>query len=103
MARLNAIDPDSASGAAKELLDAVKAKLGRVPNMMKIMATSPAVLQSYLQFTGAMAGGILDGKLREQIALLVAEANECDYCISAHSVLGKLAGLSEAEVVSARR
>lgn len=103
MQRINAIDPAVATGKAKDLLDAVKAKLGLVPNMMRTMAQSPAVLESYLNFSGALASGTLSAGLREQIALTVAEANGCEYCLSAHTAIGKLAGLDEGELISSRR
>ncbi len=93
MPRLNAVDPARATGKAKDFLDAVKAKLGLTPNMMRTMAGSPAVLEGYLSFGTALGGGSLPPGLREQIALAVAEANRCDYCLSAHTALGRLAGL----------
>lgn len=102
MSRLQAIQPESAKGKAKELLDAVQAKLKITPNMTKVMANSPAVLQGYLQFSGALAGGALDAKLREEIALAVGEQNACQYCVSAHTAIGKLTGLTEAEIEAAR-
>src|SRR5262245_59118584 len=102
MARLRFIEPASAQGKAKELLDAVQAKLKITPNMTKVMANSPAVLESYLAFNGALAGGALDAKLREQIALTVAQANSCDYCLSAHTAIGKMVGLSVPEIVGSR-
>lgn len=103
MARLQTIDPATSTGKAKELLDAVKAKLGLVPNMTKVMANSPAVLGGYLQFSGALAGGTLDPKLREQIALITAQENSCEYCLSAHSMLGKMAGLSDQQLIDSRK
>ena len=102
MPRLNAIQPDHATGKAKELLDGVYAKLKITPNMMKVMANSPAVLQGYLSFSGALAGGALDAKLREEIALAVGEQNACQYCVSAHTAIGKMTGLTDAEIESAR-
>ncbi len=59
MTRITAIEPAKATGKAKELLDAVKNKVGRVPNMMRTMAHSPAVLEAYLNFSAALAGGQL--------------------------------------------
>jgi uncharacterized peroxidase-related enzyme len=103
MPRINPVDPNTATGKQKELLDGVKAKLGRVPNLMKTIATSPAVLEAYLNFSGSLADGLLDAKLREQIALTVAEANACEYCLSAHTAIGKMVGLDESEIVSGRR
>ena len=70
MTRINAIDHETAEGPSKELLDAVKAKLGFAPNMMKTMAQSPSVLEAYLNFSGIL-GTTLDAKLRERIALVV--------------------------------
>jgi uncharacterized peroxidase-related enzyme len=103
MSRLQTIDPSAATGKAKELLDAVKGKLGIVPNMTKVMATSPAVLESYLGFSGALAGGLLDAKTREELALLTAQENGCDYCLSAHTAIGKMVGLTAEEIIASRR
>src|SRR5271170_8141611 len=102
MARLNPVQSDHATGKAKELLDAVQAKLKITPNMTRVMANSPAVLQGYLSFSGALAGGVLDPKLRELIALEVGEQNSCQYCVSAHTAIGKMTGLSDAEIDAAR-
>lgn len=103
MSRLQTIDPSTATGKAKELLDAVKGKLGMVPNMTKVMATSPVVLESYLSFSGALAGGLLDSKTREELALLTAQENGCDYCLSAHTAIGKMVGLSNEEIAASRQ
>jgi uncharacterized peroxidase-related enzyme len=102
MSRLHAVDPSTATGKAKELLTAVKSKLGIVPNMARVMASSPVVLESYLGFSGALAGGLLDAKTREQIALLTAQENRCDYCLSAHTAIGKMVGLSHDQIVASR-
>lgn len=96
------VDPARAEGEAFALLAAVKSKLGVVPNMTRHMARSPAVLGAYLGFAGALAGGALDARLREQIALATAEANGCEYCLSAHSLMGKGAGLAPADIAAAR-
>src|SRR5262245_20934023 len=76
MSRLNQLDPEYATGHAKELLGAVKTKLGIVPNMTRAMANSPAALDGYLQLNGALSKGTLSAKLREQIALTVSQAND---------------------------
>ena len=55
MSRLTQIVPDTATGKTKELLDAVKSKLGLVPNMVRAMANSPAALNAYVQFSGVVA------------------------------------------------
>ena len=102
MQRITAVKHVEAVGKTKELLDGVKAKLGFVPNIMATMASSPAVLEGYLAFSGAL-GTSLNAKLREQIALTVAEINGCGYCAAAHTAIGKMSGLDEAEISSARR
>ncbi len=103
MTRLAAINPEQATGKAKELLDGVQAQFGMTPNLMRTMAQSPAVLEAYLNFGGALSGGALSAGLREQIAIAVAEANSCQYCLSAHTAIGKLVGLDDSELVAARR
>jgi uncharacterized peroxidase-related enzyme len=103
MERITPINQQAAQGRAKELLDAVKAKLGIVPNMTRSMAVSPPVLEACVGFIGALGHGVLPARVREQLALDVAEANHCDYCVSAHSALGKRAGLTEQDVLDSRR
>ncbi len=103
MSRIPQINPESATGQAKALLDAVKSKLGLVPNMTRAMANSPAVLDGYLALSGALSKGHLSAKLREQIALTVGEVNGCDYCLAAHSTIGKMVGLTAEQIMDSRR
>jgi uncharacterized peroxidase-related enzyme len=103
MEQIKAINPEQATGKSKELLDGVQKKLGMTPNMMRTMAQSPAVLEGYLNFSGALGAGSLTAKLREQIALIVAETNGCEYCLSAHSAVGRILGLSQEEISDSRR
>ena len=102
MPRITAIDPANATGKTKELLDAVKSTLGLVPNSIRAMAQSPAVLEAYLNFSGALADGKLNAKLREQLALVTAETNRCSYCASAHTAVAKMIGLPDDAILSAR-
>jgi uncharacterized peroxidase-related enzyme len=103
MERITPVNLQAAQGRARELLDAVKAKLGLVPNMTRAMAVSPPVLDAYLGFSGAFRSGVLPARVREQLALDVGEANHCGYCVSAHSALGKRAGLTDQEILDSRR
>lgn len=103
MSRLTTISPESATGKAKELLDTVHAKLGMVPNMMRAMSNAPSVLEGYLQWNGALSRGAISAKVREQIALAVAQANGCDYCLAAHSAIGKMVGLSADQIRDSRQ
>lgn len=102
MSRIEPINYEQSTGKAKELLDAVQAKLGMTPNMMKTMAQSPAVLDAYLKFSDALGHGSLNAKIREQIALLSAETNGCGYCASAHTAIGKMVGLNDDAILQAR-
>lgn len=88
MARLKALSPDEAKGKTKELFTAIEGKLGMVPNMMRTMGNSSAVLEGYLNLSGALSNGTLGAKTGELIALAVAESNSCDYCLSAHTYIG---------------
>ncbi len=94
---------DAAPAASQPLLEAVKKQLGTVPNLFRLVSTSPAALEGYLGLSGALAKGALPAQTRERIALAVAEINGCDYCLSAHSYLGKnLAKLDDAEIAANR-
>ncbi len=103
MSRINQISPETATGKAKELLDAVKSKLGLVPNLTRALANAPAALEAYLQFSGSLGKGTLSAKNRERIALVVAQENQCDYCLAAHSTIGKMVGLTADEIRDSRK
>ena len=103
MTRIQPVNYEASTGKVRELLDGVKSKLGLTPNMMKTMAQSPAVLEAYLSFSGALANGKLNARLREQIALITAEVNGCGYCASAHTAIGKMVGLGENAIAAARQ
>ncbi len=103
MERIQALNPEAATGRTEELFAAVQAKLGRTPNLMRTLGHSPAALEGYLNLGAALATGSLSPKLREQIALVVAETNGCDYCLAAHSAVGRMVGLSLEEILDSRR
>jgi uncharacterized peroxidase-related enzyme len=95
---------EAAPVAAQPLLNGVKAKLGSVPNLFRLLAVSPAGLEGYLGLSGALGKGLLDARTRERIALAVAEFNGCGYCTSAHAFIGRnMAGLSDTEIAANRR
>jgi uncharacterized peroxidase-related enzyme len=103
MNRITQLDPTTATGKTKQLFDGVQAKLGIVPNLFRVFGNSPAALEGYLNFSGALATGVLSAKVREQIALAVAEMNYCGYCLSAHTYIGGKVGLNESEITAARK
>lgn len=101
MSRIAPIDRSAAAPAAAKTLDQIEKGLGLVPNMMATMAHSPAALNAYAAFSGAIgANGTLGGALHEQIALAVAGENTCDYCASAHTLLGGGQGLEKDELAA---
>jgi uncharacterized peroxidase-related enzyme len=102
MPRIAPINAARADAGVQATLSAVKAKLGMVPNLFSTFAQSPAVLNGYLALSEALGKGVLTATQREIVALAVAQANECAYCLSAHTVLGKGAGLSPEGIRKAR-
>ncbi len=95
---------DDAPEAARPQLEAVKKLLGSVPNVFRMAANSPAALAGYVGLLGALAKGALPAPTHERIAIAVAEANGCDYCLSAHTWLGKnVARLEDADMMANRR
>ena len=76
-ARLRPVDPARADAHTLQLFDAIKARNGKVPNMMRTMAHSPALLEGYLAFSGALEKGVLPEIMRQQIALFVSQENGC--------------------------
>ncbi len=103
MSQFRLIEPQQASPEAREMLTSVQAKLGRLPNLFKAMANAPATLEAYLSLNDALSRGSLSARLREQIALTVAERNGCHYCLAAHTAVGKILGLSDDEIINNRR
>lgn len=103
MNRIAQLDPQAATGPAKALFEGVQGKLGVVPNLFRVLGNAPAALQGYLSFSGALADGQFSPKVREQIALTVAETNQCAYCLSAHSFIGGKLGLTQQELAEARQ
>jgi uncharacterized peroxidase-related enzyme len=95
---------EAAPTASQPLLGAVRAMLGSVPNLFRLVANSPAALEGYLGLNGALAKGALDARTRERIALAVAQVNDCGYCLAAHTYLGKnVAKLDLAEMTANRK
>lgn len=94
---------DSAPEASRALLEAVKKQLGMVPNMFRLIGSSSASLEGHLNLSAALGKGKLPAQTRERVALAVAEANGCSYCLSAHTYIGKnLLKLDDAEMIANR-
>ena len=101
MARLATIDPATATGPVKEIFDGPLK--GKHLNIFKGMGNSPAALNAYLGFSGALAKGLLTKQEQEVIHLALGQSRGCDYCLAAHTMIGKGAGLTDAQTIEARR
>ncbi|UUZ76685.1 peroxidase-related enzyme [Polaromonas sp. P1(28)-13] len=102
MTRIALVDPSAASGERKSLLEQIHAAFGATPNMFRAVAHSPAALKSMWGAFGALGGGVINAKLGEQIAVAVADSNACEYCLAAHTALGRKAGASVEEMHAAQ-
>ncbi len=103
MSRITLVDPAAASPEATALLNTVRQAFGATPNLFRALANAPVALEGLLGFHVIAGKGALTPATRERIALAVAEQNGCEYCLSAHSALGRAAGLSPEEIAAARR
>lgn len=102
MNRISLIDRASTSNDRKALLDEIHGAFGATPNMFRVVANSPAALRSMWGSFGALGAGTLGARLGEQIAVAVADRNDCEYCLAAHTALGKKAGASAEEMAAAQ-
>ena len=101
MPRVN-IHPELLPDASQPILKQIHMAFGATPNMFKIVGNSPAALKSMWAAFTALASGTIGAKLGEQIAVAIANRNRCEYCLAAHTMLGKKAGASADEMVSAQ-
>jgi uncharacterized peroxidase-related enzyme len=102
MSRINLVTNESANQEQAELYSAITAQLGMVPNFLKVFANSPAALKAFLGLHTIASEGSLETATKERIALALAEQNACEYCVSAHTAIGRKAGLSNAEMEANR-
>ncbi|MFF1529196.1 carboxymuconolactone decarboxylase family protein [Cellulomonas sp. NPDC058312] len=102
MSRVPLVDPATTTGPVKEQLDQVRAAFGGVPSMFRAVAGSPAALQSMWAQFGALGTGTLGAAVGEQIAVAVANRNACEYCLAAHTALGRKAGVPREAMAAAQ-
>lgn len=103
MLRLEPLTPDTARGAARDLLADLVARNGQVGLMVRTMAHSPAVLSGYLGFSRAMKRAKLDRRLSERISIAIQQRQDCDVCLEAHMAAARTAGVDEGEIERARQ
>lgn len=93
MQRIPLIDRHATTPDRQQLLDQIHAAFGASPNMFRAVAHAPAALRSMWGSFGALGQGVIGAQLGEQIAVAVANHNQCHYCLAAHTALGRKAGL----------
>jgi uncharacterized peroxidase-related enzyme len=101
--RIQPIDPDHATGPIRQLFAEIRTKFALVPNLFRVLATAPAALEGLIGLGSALTHGALDEKIREQLALTIAESNLCPYCLSTHTAVAAKIGLSRVEIDDAIR
>ncbi len=102
MSRIPLLETAAAATDSKVLLTQIQQAFGATPNMFRAVANSPAALKSMWASFGALSSGVIPAKLGEQIAVAVADLNSCEYCLAAHTALGRKAGASAEEMRAAQ-
>lgn len=104
MTRLHTIAPADATGPAATLFGAIKNAIGTVPNAYATVGSnSPVALKAALGLDAALRETSLTAKQVEVIKLAVSATVGCDYCVAAHTLMGKKAGLSRESILAIRR
>lgn len=91
---------DTVSAANQGMFDALKGQLGFVPNLYATFAYSENALGTYLALQSAKSS--LNAKAREVVNLVVSQVNECEYCLAAHTALGKMNGFTDNQILDLR-
>jgi len=95
-------DAQNAPPGSGELLDKVNESFGFTPNLTRVLAGAPAALRAYLTLGETFDGTSLSPREQQAVLLSVSFENGCAYCIAAHSMVGRMKGLSEGEVEALR-
>ncbi|NPT43494.1 carboxymuconolactone decarboxylase family protein [Paraburkholderia sp. 1N] len=97
---MNVPTRDEVSPANQAIFDNLKSGLGMVPNLYATLAHSESALGSYLAFQNAKSS--ITGKAREVVNLVVSQVNTCEYCLAAHTVIGKMSGFTDEQILEIR-
>jgi uncharacterized peroxidase-related enzyme len=103
MNRITPLDQTEAPEESNEILTVVNRASGMIPNVLKVLATSPPALHAWWNFKRAIGASKLPPTVHEQLAVLTAAHNGCAYCLSAHSAAARRLGLSVDEIEAAQR
>ncbi len=100
MSTFNVPTRETVSPANQEIFDKLSKAIGKVPNLYATMAYSEHGLATYLALSNAKTS--FRGKEKEAINLIVSQVNECDYCLAAHTAIGKMNGLTDDQILEIR-
>jgi len=103
MARLHKVDPQTCGGPTRNLLGGVIGRFGGTPNLMRILANSPATLEGYLAFAEALEKGTLSSRLRELLCIFVGAWNGCGHTVRSHTEQALKFGVSPEAAEMARQ
>jgi uncharacterized peroxidase-related enzyme len=98
MALVSYVTNQEAADKVKTVFEGIEKKSGAVPNVLRVMAHNPEMLEAFLALNATLPKTKLDGKLRELAYIKTSELNGCDYCLHHHRTLGKKAGLNDRQV-----
>jgi uncharacterized peroxidase-related enzyme len=100
MTQVNVPTREEVSAGNQAIFDNLKKGLGMVPNLYATFAHSETALANYLAFQNAKSS--VSGKAREVVNLVVSQVNQCKYCLAAHTMLGKMNGLTDDQILEIR-
>lgn len=101
MSNINVPSHAEVSASNQAIFDQLKAALGMVPNLYATFAHSQTALATYMALQNAKSS--VSGKAREVVNLVVSQVNECQYCLAAHTMLGKMNGFTDAQIIEIRQ
>ncbi len=93
---------DTAPQQSVAFLQGAQQAFGFVPNLIGVLAESPAAVEAYLTLTKIFDKSSLSPVERQVAILVISRINECDYCMAAHSVIGSMQNVP-ADVIQAIR
>ncbi len=100
MSTFNVPKREDVSENNQAIFDNLNKALGFVPNLYATYAHSDTALENYLNFSNAKTS--LSAKEKEVVNLAVSEVNQCVYCLSAHTAIGKMNGFTDEQILELR-
>lgn len=104
MKTINVPKKEQLNPESQTILESVEKKMGKIPNLYATIGYSSSALKSMLETEISLAhNSSFTAKEREAINLIVSQVNECDYCLAAHTTLGKMRGFTEEDTLEIRK